>query len=70
MQVPYFNLPKDAFPMVVEFFSVSTRERVWQTTVEDAGVLRIPALVEEYGKVRVRITYANGDVFEAETRDI
>lgn len=73
MHVPIVEMPAELFPLTIEFFSISTGAKVWETTVQrpDATMhrLRIPPLVPVHGAVRARVTYADGDVYEAETAD-
>lgn len=66
MHVPFVELRPEAFPLLVEFFSTTTGAQIWQTTVSGPGALRVPPLVHTHGSVRVRITYGDGTVHEAE----
>jgi len=66
MHIPVVEMKSCAFPIVIEFFSKAAGDMVWATTIEGGGVLSIPPLVCTHGPVRVRVTYADGAVVEAE----
>lgn len=71
MHFGHVDLPPEAFPMTVEAYAVSSGAKVWETTVQHPGGavhrLRIPSLAHEHGAVWVRVTYADGEVYEADT---
>lgn len=60
------DLPASAFPFTVEFIAERTGEVVHSVTVDGPGALRIPGLAAEHGPIRVRVTYATGQVTEVE----
>lgn len=61
----FHDLPAHLFPLTMRFFRVSDGAQVHTINVEAPYVIvRIPPLVIEHGRVRVRIEFADGSVEE------
>lgn len=66
------DLPASAFPLVMELLDARTRKVRWTTAVTGPGEVRIPGNAETNGgkPVIARVTFADGEVFEAEPGEI
>lgn len=66
-QVVYRDLPASAYPFTAEPLDTATGMVVWSAEVTGPGALRVPAVAElGVDRVRARITYADGQITEAE----
>lgn len=64
-EIPYYNLPPDSFPFVIEFFKVTDRtgtSPIHRIDVTGPGPIHIPMLADDGIPVWVRTTLANGTV--------
>ncbi len=62
--VAFFELPPDAFPILLELIRDDTGEVVWKQNVIRPCVLRIPGFGGQGFRVHGRVTFGNGDVHE------
>jgi len=63
MDTAFRDLPRSAFPFVIELLNAESRQVVWSAEVAGPGALRIPGRDETGGRpVAVRVTYADGTV--------
>lgn len=58
------DLPETSFPFTVEFFVIRTDEMVHRIVVNGPGAVVVPPLAPIYGPIRIRITYADGEIAE------
>ena len=65
MQFESVDLPRHMYPIQVEFIAEDFNTVVHTATIPGPGVLRVPPLSQQYGPIRVRVTYGNGAVEEA-----
>ena len=57
----FADLPPDAFPFTIDFFTFVGRKHVHSITVDGPGAVHVPGLAEELGEpVMIVTTFADG----------
>lgn len=64
--VAFGDLPIEKYPFEIDFVSSATGEVVHRIEVPSTGAVRVPGLAGEYGPIRVRISFADGEVIVIE----
>ena len=63
--VAFADLPESSFPVLVEFFTMTSGHVVHRLEFDGPGVLQIPGLSALWGPVGCRVITADGGVHEA-----
>ncbi len=60
----FFELPPDAFPILIELVRDDTGQVVWEQNVIRPSLVRIPGFGGQGFRVHGRVTFGNGEVHE------
>lgn len=58
----FFDLPPDAFPVTIRFYTVANDELVHTLRLDAPGALYVPPLAQTFGLVYADVHFADGAV--------